>query len=132
MVKVARQKAALAGGEGKIREWVTDPNVLAGKQWPVVTLIGVLDYYPDPVPLLGTVCSYLTSGGRLVFTLPHALSPLAWLYVLTSRFTVPATARTPAFARKAVERTGLSVVATRYAYPALPIVGHTLIIIAEN
>jgi SAM-dependent methyltransferase len=109
-------------------ELTSDVSRMAGRTWPVVTAIGVLDYYPDPVPLLETIASYLAPGGRLVTTFPNALSPLAWAYWAGSRFTVPATPRTSRFVRAAARRAGLSVTAIAYAAPAIAPLGHTLVL----
>jgi 2-polyprenyl-3-methyl-5-hydroxy-6-metoxy-1,4-benzoquinol methylase len=112
--------------------FTTDASQLAGRTWPVVTLIGVLDYYPDPQPVLQTVRQYLAAGGRLVATYPNAASPMGWLYALGSRFTVRATPRSAAFARQAACQAGFNVASLRYAFPALPVVGYTLILALER
>ena len=113
--------------EGHECELTTDEAALAGREWPVVTAIGVLDYYPDPVPMLETLAARLDPGGRLVVTFPNALSPLGWAYWLGSRFTFPATPRTPAFVRAAAGRAGLRVAGVAYAAPAIRPLGHTLV-----
>jgi SAM-dependent methyltransferase len=113
-------------------ELTADPGQLAGRTWPVVTLIGVLDYYPDPQPLLQTVRQYLAPGGRLVITYPNATSPFGWLYALGSRFTVPATPRSIGFARRAARQAGFDVTGVRYAFPSVPLVGYTLVLALER
>ena len=125
MLTVAQAKAQRFGF---CAEFVTDPGLLAGRAWPLVTCIGLLDYYPDPVPLLQTLCGYLAPAGRLVVTYPNALSPLGWLYALGSRFTFPATPRTPDFVRRAAARAGLRVFSLRFAFPSLAPLGHTLVV----
>ena len=119
----ARVKGWLAGAE-----FTADESQLNGRTWPVVTAIGVLDYYADPVPLLKTLSRYAAPGGCLVVTYPNALSPLAWLYALGSRFTFPAMPRTPAFARHAAQAAGLEVACLAYAFPAGVFLGHTLVL----
>jgi 2-polyprenyl-3-methyl-5-hydroxy-6-metoxy-1,4-benzoquinol methylase len=133
MLAQAQAKAQAAGFASPARVVFTaDVGELAGRTWPVVTLIGVLDYYPDPQPLLRTVGQYLTPGGRLVVTYPNAASPLGWLYALGSRFTVPARPRQAAFARQAAIQAGFCVAGLRYAFPALPVVGYTLVLALER
>lgn len=124
------QAAGIAGPSQTV--FTADPGQLAGRTWPVVTLIGVLDYYPDPQPLLLTVRQYLAPGGRLVVTYPNASSPLGWLYALGSRFTVPATPRSLEFARWAARQAGFNVAGVRYAFPSLPLVGYTLVLALER
>ena len=109
-------------------EFVTDPAKLTARTWPVVTCIGVLDYYPNPGPLLRTLSQFLTPTGRLIVTYPNALSPLGWLYTGLSRFTVPATPRSPHFAQQAAAQAGLHVASLEYAFPAIRPIGHTLIL----
>ncbi len=124
MQKIAQAKA---GRLGLRAEFTCDPAELEGRTWPMVTCIGVLDYYPDPVPLLRTLKGYLAPCGRLVVTYPNLLSLTGWTYWLGSRFTVPATLRSPAFAREAAARAGLSVEEMLFAFPAIPPVGHTIV-----
>ncbi len=128
--QVKAQAAAVAGPSQVV--FTADPGQLAGRTWPVVTLIGVLEYYPDPQPLLRTVRQYLSPGGRLVITYPNAASPLGWLYALGSRFTVPATPRSIGFACRAARLAGFNVAGLRYAFPSLPLVGYTLVLALER
>jgi len=125
MLARAREKAQQVG---LTAEFVTDESQLARRTWPIVTCIGVLDYYPDPVPLLRALGQYLEPGGRLIVTFPNVLSPIGWVYALLSRFTVMAVPRSPWFARKAVAQAGLCSFAFRYAFPALRPVGYTLVL----
>ncbi|MGC8856858.1 MAG: class I SAM-dependent methyltransferase [Anaerolineae bacterium] len=113
-------------------EFISDLAELEGRSWSCITCIGVLDYYPDPRPLLRSLAALLSADGRLVITFPNALSPFGWLYALASRLTVPATPRTPSFARRVVWQIGFSLLALRYAFPALPILGHTLVLALEK
>jgi 2-polyprenyl-3-methyl-5-hydroxy-6-metoxy-1,4-benzoquinol methylase len=124
MLAIAQSKAAQMGFQAS---FTTDPAQLKGRTWPVVTCIGVLDYYPDPLPLLETLRAYLGPSGLLVVTLPNALSPLAWMYLAGSRFTVPAVAHTPGFLRRAAARAGFRMTSLAYAFPAIAPLGHTLV-----
>jgi 2-polyprenyl-3-methyl-5-hydroxy-6-metoxy-1,4-benzoquinol methylase len=124
MLAIAETKAAEMGFEAG---FTTDPGRLEGRTWPIVTCIGVMDYYPDPVPLFKTLRAYLEPAGRLVVTFPNALSPSAWMYVAGSRFTVPAMARTPGFVSRSAARAGFRVTSFYYAFPAIPPLGHTLV-----
>jgi len=124
MLAIAEAKASKMGLQA---EFITDPVGLSGRTWPIVTCIGVLDYYPDPVPLLKTFRACLEPSGLLVVTFPNALSPLAWMYIVGSRFTVPAVARTPGFVRRSAARAGFKVSSLSYAFPAIPLLGHTLV-----
>jgi 2-polyprenyl-3-methyl-5-hydroxy-6-metoxy-1,4-benzoquinol methylase len=125
MLAIAKAKAAKMGFEAG---FITDPGALRGRTWPIVTCIGVLDYYPDPVPLLKTLWTYLDPSGLLVVTFPNALSPLAWIYIAGSRFTVPAVARTPGFVRRSVAQAGFQILSFSYAFPSIPPLGHTLVV----
>jgi len=129
MLGLAKAKARMMGWE---TEFVSDPVKLNGRTWSLVTCIGVLDYYPDPVPLLRTLCQYLDASGRLVVTFPNALSPIGWLYMLGSRFTVPASARTPGFVSLVVQLADLKVARLLYAFPALAPIGYTMILALEK
>ncbi len=122
------QRRARAEGWLANAEFTSDESTLAGRTWPVVTAIGVLDYYAEPAPLLKTLSQYVALAGCLVVTYPNALSPLAWFYALGSRITFPAIPRTPAFARQAAEAAGLEVRQLAYAFPAMVPLGHTLVL----
>jgi len=74
MMNLARDRSQC---EGYTAEFITDPEQLAGRTWPVVTCIGVLDYYYNPVPLLLHLRQYLEPGGRLIITFPNLLNPMA-------------------------------------------------------
>ena len=73
MLSIAQAKATQQGFNV---DFLTDAELLAGRTWPVITCIGVLDYYPDPVPLLRTLCQHLAPKGRLVVTFPNAINPI--------------------------------------------------------
>ncbi len=113
---------------GYSAEFTTNAGQLENRVWPLVTCIGVLDYYADPQPLLERLSSYLAPDGRLVVTYPNALSPLGWLYALGSRFRLRVIPHSPRFARQAAFRCGLRCIHLEYAFPAIPILGHTLVI----
>lgn len=118
---------AQAQRNGFSARFTADEHELQGKRWPYITCIGVLDYYPDPRPLLRRLRAYLQEEGRLVITYPNAASPLAWLYALGSRLTVPATPQRRATARRLAAACGLMVIAEAYAFPATYPLAHTLI-----
>jgi 2-polyprenyl-3-methyl-5-hydroxy-6-metoxy-1,4-benzoquinol methylase len=123
---------ARAQAEGFSGEFITDPALLAGRQWPLVTCIGVLDYYTDPLPLLHSLAGYLAPAGRLVVTYPNALSPLGWLYALGSRLRFPVQPHSKRFARRMAAQAGLQVYFVGYAFPAWRIMGHTLVVGMEK
>jgi 2-polyprenyl-3-methyl-5-hydroxy-6-metoxy-1,4-benzoquinol methylase len=124
MLSVAENKAKQLGIDV---EFTSSVQQLAGRIWPLVTCIGVLDYYPDAKPLLLELSRYLNENGKLIVTWPNALSPFGWLYFILSRFTVPSTPRTPMFVRRVAEDIGLKVSLLRYAFPGLAPLGHTLV-----
>jgi 2-polyprenyl-3-methyl-5-hydroxy-6-metoxy-1,4-benzoquinol methylase len=126
MLHMAEQRAQRAG---LAAEFTAEPEAFRGRQWPIVTCIGVLDYYADPLPLLRQLRQHVAPGGRLVATYPNACSPLGWLYVLGARFRLRVYARSPAAARAAAGAAGLRLQAIRHAFPALPPLGHTLIVV---
>jgi len=115
-------------------EFTADESILFNRKWPVVTCIGVLDYYIDPVPLLKTLCGYLDVGGIMVVTYPNMLSPLGWIYALTSHFTVPSHLKSPQIVRRAATQVGLKVFSLKFAFPAITPIGHTLVVgmVSEN
>ena len=125
MIRLAESRA---GQLGFSAEFTTDADQLAGRVWPLVTCIGVLDYYVDTQPLLELLGSYLALGGRLIVTYPNALSPLGWAYALGSRFHFPVIPHTPHYARQVAFRSGLQSIRLGYAFPAIPFLGHTLVI----
>ena len=124
MLVIAEAKAVKMGFEAG---FTTYPGDLEGRTWPIVTCIGVMDYYSDPTPLLKTLRAYMEPSGLLVVTFPNALSPLAWVYIAGSRFTVPAVARTPGFVRRSAAKAGFRISSFYYAFPGIPALGHTLV-----
>ena len=129
---ISAQMLSFAAGKAKQQglelELTSDEKHLAGRTWPLVTCIGVLDYYPDPLPLLSQLQQYVEGGGKLIVTWPNALSPFGWLYFVLSRFTTPATPRTPGFVRAAAKSAGLQVSRLLYAVPAGTPLGFTLVV----
>ncbi len=125
MLSVAANKAKQSGIN---IEFTSTVQQLMGRKWPVVTCIGVLDYYPDPKPLLHELTGYLEETGRLVVTWPNALSPFGWLYLAFSRFTIPCTPRTPKFIQRAMQGVGLQISSLLYAFPSWGPFGHTLVV----
>lgn len=123
---------ARAQSEGFSAEFTTDLALLADRQWPLVTCIGVLDYYADPLPLLRLLACHLAPEGRLVVTYPNALSPLGWLYTLGSRLRFPIQPHTARFARQMADQAGLQTSFIGYAFPAVPVLGHTLVVGMEK
>lgn len=126
MLSFAENKAKqIAGSE---IEFTSSLEKLFGRKWQVVTCIGVLDYYPDPKPLLIELRQYMETGGKLIVTIPNALSPLGWLYFILSRFTTPVVPRAPGFIRRAANDAGLRVSSLQFAFPNLVPFGHTLVV----
>ncbi len=126
--EMIRLAEARAGSLSLLAEFTTDANQLAGRVWPLVTCIGVLDYYADVQPLLELLGSYLVPGGRLIVTYPNALSPLGWAYALGSRFHFPVIPHTLRYARQVALRSGLQTISLGFAFPAIPLLGHTLVV----
>ncbi len=126
MLAIAEERA---GSLGASAEFTAEAGALEGRRWPVVTCIGVLDYYTDPQPLLATLRGHLEPGGRLVVTWPNARSPLGQAYRIGSAlFTLGSHPRSAASARRACEAAGLRVEELRYAAPAVPGLAHTLVL----
>ncbi len=125
MIRLAEERA---GQLGFSAEFTTDADKLSGRVWPLVTCIGVLDYYADSRPLLELLGSYLAPGGHLIVTYPNALSPLGWVYALGSRFRFPVIPHTPYYARQVALLSGLQSISMGFAFPAIPYLGHTLVV----
>jgi 2-polyprenyl-3-methyl-5-hydroxy-6-metoxy-1,4-benzoquinol methylase len=125
MLKQARLKT---NQKGYMVEFTCDPAHLQGRTWPVVTCIGVMEYYPDPVPMLESLSNYLAPNGTLVITFPNLLNPLGWLYYLGSRFTVPARPFLPAKARHACLKAGFEIERLIFTVPAISPFGYTMVI----
>jgi 2-polyprenyl-3-methyl-5-hydroxy-6-metoxy-1,4-benzoquinol methylase len=125
MLSLAETKAKQIGMN---IEFTSTPYQLIDRTWPLVTCIGVLDYYPDPKPLLRELNNYLEKTGRLIVTWPNALSPFGWLYFVFSRFTTPSTPRTPMFIRRVAKEAGLQISSLLYAFPSWGPFGHTVVV----
>ena len=125
MIGIAEAQSSRLGFQA---EFTTDISKLTGRIWPVVTCIGVWDYYADPAPLLRQLGDYLSQESRLVMTVPNVYSPLGWLYALGSRARMPVTPRTPGFVVQAARGCNLQVSHLSYAFPALRPFGLTLVI----
>lgn len=98
------------------------------QQWPLVVSLGVLDYYPDTVPLWQQWRRLLAPDGVLVVTAPNAASPLAWLYEQVSRFTCPAYLVSIEKLTTDAGRAGLIVTHCRATFPQHLKWGHTLVL----
>jgi 2-polyprenyl-3-methyl-5-hydroxy-6-metoxy-1,4-benzoquinol methylase len=125
MLSVAENKAKQISAN---IEFTATLSQLIDRRWPVVTCIGVLDYYPDPRPLLNELNHYLEKNGKLIVTWPNALSPFGWFYFVFSRLTTPSTARTPMFIRRMSKDVGLQISALLYAFPSWAPFGFTLVV----
>jgi 2-polyprenyl-3-methyl-5-hydroxy-6-metoxy-1,4-benzoquinol methylase len=125
MLAIACNKAQNLGHQAEFTSAIADLN---GQRWAFVSCIGVLDYYPNPTPILDSLRQFVKPGGKVVVTFPNSLSPMAWLYWLASRATIPATPRTPAFIRRQVQEAGFEVIELLYAFPQISPIGHTLVL----
>lgn len=108
-------------------EFTSSVQQLSGRKWPLVTCIGVLDYYPDPQPLLIELKQFLELDGKLVVTFPNAWSPMGWVYFLLSRFTTPARPSFAGFVQRRAGDCGLVVSAVSYAFPPVHLIGYTVV-----
>jgi 2-polyprenyl-3-methyl-5-hydroxy-6-metoxy-1,4-benzoquinol methylase len=127
-IEMLHRAQAKVARQGFTAEFVTGVEQLAGRTWPFVTCIGVMDYYPNPVPILTHLSQYVAPSGRLIVTFPNALSPFGWFYFVGSHFTVPATPRTPAGARRSCDGAGLIIEKMLFALPAIPKIGYTMVL----
>jgi len=125
MISLAINRATRLGFSA---EFTTSIDQLSGRTWPVVTCIGVLDYYPDPAPLLRQLCTYLEPNGRLVVTVPNAKSLLGWLYGLGSRLRLRVTPQSAANLRAAADRASIQVNSLAYAFPTYRPLALTLVV----
>ena len=129
MLSVAQTKAEKLGLQA---EFTHDVQRLAGRTWPLITCIGVADYYPDPVILLKTLQAYLAPGGRIVITCPNAFGLLGKLYALGSRLSIPVYLQTPARMQTAAEETNLFLDSYRFAFPARKHLGLTSVFLLRS
>ena len=115
MLGVAAERARQLGHDA---EFVSETGSLAGRVWPVVTCVGVLDYYPDPTTHLRGLMRYLAPGGRIVVSVPNAESPLGWLYASRGLVAaLPVTLRSARSLEQAAVRAGLTAGVVRHAFP---------------
>src|SRR5258707_9106910 len=70
------EQACAAMGENPNVIFTSDSTALLD-QWPVITSLGVLDYYEDTTPLWEEWSRLLAPGGTLLVTAPKARSPFA-------------------------------------------------------
>lgn len=106
--------------------FTSDAKALRGP-WSLIVALGVLDYYPDSTPLWQEWQKLLAPGGILLVTAPNARSPLAWFYVLLSRFTCQAYATTSERLKPQAEAAGFSIVQVKFAFPQQRW-GHTIVL----
>ena len=111
-------------------EWFNSKNDLAGKQWPLITCIGVMDYFPDAAMLIRELCNYLMPGGTLIFSCPNSLSPLGRIFQVLSRFTCQVYPKSEYTLCAILRAMGFSINEVRYAFPETRGIGHTLFISA--
>lgn len=104
----------------------TDSRAIQGS-WPLITALGILDYYPDPLPMWQAWQQLLAPDGRLIVTSPNACSPLVWLYRLVSRFTCPARGHKVETLRETAVAVGLSLTDISPVFPRHTQLGHTLV-----
>lgn len=131
MLELARQKVAQSGYAERV-EFVDSEEKLRGRIFPVVSCIGVLDYYRNPVSLLRTLAQYASPGGMIVATFPNVTSPLAWAYALGSRFTLPVYPRSFSFVRSSARSANLEIVRVEPVFPSVPILALTTAIVLQR
>jgi SAM-dependent methyltransferase len=96
----------------------SDPQALKGT-WPLIVSLGVVDYYPDSTPLW-------KDWQQLVITAPNVRSPLARVYVLSSRFTCQSYATTIEALTPIAVSAGFRLDEVKFAFPSRPW-GHTIV-----
>jgi SAM-dependent methyltransferase len=119
-------RARAAMGEYPDVVFTSDPQTLQD-QWPLIVALGVLDYYKDSTPLWAEWRRLLAPGGTLLVTAPNARSPLAWFYVLFSRFTCQAYATTAEKLIPLAEKQGFSIIGLKTVFPRY-LWGHTIVL----
>jgi SAM-dependent methyltransferase len=119
-------QAKLKMGQHAQVTFTTDTQAIQSL-WPLIVSLGILDYYPDTTPLWQEWSRLLAPDGQLIVTAPNAASPLAWLYILFSRFTCPAYGATAPQLAEAARQAGLVVTDLSPAFPRHPTLGHTLV-----
>mgnify|MGYP005845564473 CR=1 FL=1 len=125
MVAQARSKVKQLGVHA---EFTDDAAAIAGRQWPLVLCMGVLDYYRDPATLLRLVVPHLAPGGTLIVGAPNLYGPFSWGHSLICLFRLRMYMHTAAGLIKAAERLGMRAAGVTYAFPAIAPVGMTVLI----
>ena len=115
MLNAAREKVNKLG---LAAEFVDNSQVFAGRVWPLITCIGVVDYYADPVPLLKLLSGYLSSHGRIAMTFPNAEGLFGLFYTLGSRISMPVYPQTSTTVRHAAEEAGMVLESFAVAFPS--------------
>jgi len=120
------ERARTSIGENLNARFTSDPNTLHD-QWPVITALGVLDYYEDTAPLWKAWQQLIALDGTLLVTAPNAKSPLAQLYAFFSRFTCQAYLTTVERLIPVARTYGFSLQDSRVVFPQQRW-GHTLVL----
>lgn len=124
MLDLARAKVR---NRGLSAEFIEDAGMLSGRNWPLITCIGVADYYPDTATVLEALRGYLSPEGRIVITCPNGLGLLGWIYRLGSRLSIPVYPQTPAKMQRAADKSGFILHTYRFAFPTLQHVAQTIV-----
>jgi SAM-dependent methyltransferase len=96
--------------------FTSDIHSLQGS-WPLIVVLGVLDYYPDSRPMWQEWKKLLEPNSFIIVTVPNARSFFARTYTLLSRFTYRAFVTTNATLISTARSEGFSHVQTQYAFP---------------
>jgi len=118
-------QARAAFGERQDVVFTSDPQSLKAT-WPIIVSLGVLDYYPDTTPLWKEWQRLLSPRGKLFVTAPNARSPLARIYILSSRFTCQSYATTVETLSPIALSAEFSLSKVEFAFPSRPW-GHTIV-----
>lgn len=129
MVAQAQIKAAQWGIQALFTD---DASAIAGRGWPLVLCMGVLDYYRDPAVLLRQVAPCVAPGGRLIVGAPNLYSPLSWGHALIRLFSLRMHLFRAAQIIAAARKFGLRPLRTLYAFPAVFPLGMTVVIAFER
>ena len=85
--------------------------------WPLIVVLGVLDYYPDSRPMWREWKKILAPDGLIIVTVPNARSLLARTYTLFSRFTYRAFVTTNESLISTASSEGFALIHMEYAFP---------------
>ncbi len=129
MLEKARSRILKAGFSA---EFITEEKALVGRTWPLIVCVGVLDYYREPSGLLQKICPLLQPDGTLIFTVPNARSPLAWIYSLASLRSLPVYPRSIPEMKIVLHHALLDIISYDFAFPPLSFFGLTLIFCARK